>query len=134
MGVYVMVRLGAEAYAMPVGHVREVAELGQVEPVPRARPELLGVRNLRGQILPVIDLAQLLGVPHAAPPARLLVAEASGRRAGFAIGDVTGVTELPDPDEETDSDLLVGAALSHGGLVGVIDTPRVFDALDGTRR
>lgn len=134
MNVYVMIRLAAETYAMPVGHVREVAALGQVEPVPRARPELLGIRNLRGQILPVIDLARLLGVPHAAAPALLLVAEASGRRAGFAIDEVSGLGELPDPDEETDSDLLAGAVLSHGGLVGVIDTPRVFDALDGTRR
>jgi hypothetical protein len=62
------------------------------------------------------------------------VAEASGRRVGFAIGEVSGLGELPDPDEETDSDLLVGAVLSHGGLIGVIDTPGVFDALEGTRR
>jgi two-component system chemotaxis response regulator CheV len=134
MNVYVMIRLAAEEYAMPVGHVREVAELGRVEPVPRARPELLGIKNLRGQILPVIDLARLLGVPHTAAPACLLVAEASGRRVGFAIGEVSGLGELPDPDEETDSDLLVGAVLSHGGLIGVIDTPGVFDALEGTRR
>jgi hypothetical protein len=82
----------------------------------------------------VIDLARLLGVPRTAAPACLLVAEASGRRAGFAIGEVSGLGELPDPDEETDSDLLAGAVLSDGGLIGIIDTPRVFDALDGTRQ
>jgi chemotaxis signal transduction protein len=102
-----------------------------MEPVPRARPELLGIRNLRGQILPVIDLARLLGVPHTTVPGRLLVAEASGRRAGFAIDDVSGVGELADPDEETDSGLLVGGVLTGGDLIGVIDTDRVFDALDG---
>jgi len=45
---------------------------------------------------------------------------------------VTWVGELPDPAEETESDLLLGATLADGGLVGVIDVPRVFDSLDGT--
>ena len=118
---------------MPVEHVREVADLGQVEAVPGARPELLGIRNLRGQILPVVDLARLLGLARSAPPGRLLVAEAGGRQACFAIDEVSGVGELPGPAEETESDLLVGAALGDGELTGVIDVPRVFDALDGTR-
>ncbi len=118
---------------MPVEHVREVADLGQVEAVPGAQPELLGIRNLRGQILPVIDLARLLGLARTAPPGRLLVAEAGGRQAGFAIDEVSGVSDLGDPAEETESDLLVGAALLDGDLTGVIDVARVFDALDGTR-
>ena len=62
MRVYVRLRVAAETYAMPVEHVLEVAEIGLVRAVPRARPEMLGVWNLRGQILPVVDLAQLLGI------------------------------------------------------------------------
>jgi chemotaxis signal transduction protein len=118
---------------MPVGHVLEVAELGQVRCVPGARPELLGIRNLRGQILPVVDLALLLGVERTAPPRCLLLAEAGGRQAGFAIDEVTGIGELADLGEETESALLLGAALSEGDLVGVIDIPRVFDSIDGNR-
>ena len=61
MRSYVRLSLAAETYAVPVEHVLEAAELAQVRPVPGARPELLGVSNLRGQILPVADLAALLG-------------------------------------------------------------------------
>jgi len=43
------------------------------------------------------------------------------------------VGELADPAEETESDLLVGATLAGGDLVGVIDVPRVFASLEGTR-
>jgi chemotaxis signal transduction protein len=129
VSVHVRLRVASEAYAMPVEHVLEVAGLGQVRAVPGARPELLGVRNRRGQILPVADLALLLGIPRTAPPGRLLVAEAGGRRAGFAIDEVSGVGELADPAEETESGLLVGAAFSEGDLIGVIDVPRVFDSL-----
>src|SRR5262249_33103954 len=95
MPAYLRLRIGAEAYAIPVEFVREVFELGRVEAVPGARPEMLGVRNVRGQILPVADLAPLLGLARAAPPDRLLLAEAGGRRAGFAVDEVSGVSELP---------------------------------------
>ena len=132
MSVHVRLRVASETYAMPVEFVLEVAELGDIAPVPRSRPEMLGVWNLRGQILPVVDLALLLGIPRSAPPRRLLVAEAGGRRAGFAIDDVSGVGELADPAEEAESELLVGATLAEGDLIGVIDVPRVFDSLDGT--
>ncbi|HWG60921.1 MAG TPA: chemotaxis protein CheW [Streptosporangiaceae bacterium] len=130
MTLYVRVRVASETYAMPVANVVEVAELGPVRAVPRARPELLGIRNLRGQILPVIDLGALLGVSPTRTPAHLLLAEAGGRQAGFAIEEVSGIGELDDPSEETESDLLLGAALSNGALIGVIDMPAVFSKLD----
>ncbi len=133
MGVYVRLRVAAEAYAVPVEHVLEVADLGEVTPVPGARPAWLGVRHLRGRILPVADLALLLGIGRNAPPARLLVAQDAERRAGFAIDEVSGIGELPDPAEDAESDLLAGAALSQGDLVGVIDVARVFDALEEAR-
>jgi purine-binding chemotaxis protein CheW len=131
VSVYVRLRVGPEAYAMPVEHVREVADLGEVQAIPGSRPEMLGVRNLRGQILPVVDLALLLGIDVTTPPARLLVAESGGRQAGFAIDAVFDVGELRDPTEETESDLLMGATLAGGDLIGLIDVTRVFDSLEG---
>lgn len=129
MNVFVRLRIASETYAMPVGHVLEVAELGRVRPVPGAGPELLGLRNRRGEILPVIDLALLLGIPRTGPPRRMLVAEASGREACFAIDEVSGVGELGEPAEETRSDLLAGATLAGGALIGIIDVTRAFDAV-----
>ena len=124
-------RIASETYAMPVEHVLEVADIGQVRAVPRARPELLGILNRRGRILPVVDLARLLGVTQTAPPGRVLIAEARGHQACFAIDEVSEVGELEDPAEETESDLLTGATLADGALVGVIDVPRAFDSLEG---
>jgi chemotaxis signal transduction protein len=129
--VYVRLRIAAESYAMPVEHVLEVADIGLVRAVPRARPELLGVWNRRGRILPVVDLAQLLGITQPAAPGRVIVAETGGHQACFVIDDVSDVGELGDPAEETESDLLTGAILADGDLVGVIDVPRVFASLEG---
>jgi purine-binding chemotaxis protein CheW len=130
MTLYVRLRVAREEYAMPVEHVLEVADLGQVRVVPGSRPALIGVWNLRSQILPVVDLALLLRIPRTVQPSRLLVASAGHRRAGFAIDDVSGVGLLADSMQETESELLIGAALDGDGLIGVIDVPRVFDSLE----
>lgn len=128
--VHVWLRVGAEAYALPVENVLEVAELGSISPVPGAGPAVLGVRNLRGQVLPVFDLATVFGIGREGPPARLVVAEESGRRAGLAIDEVTDVAPLPEAAEEAESEFLVGAALVDDSLVGVVDVARVFEALE----
>jgi hypothetical protein len=61
----------------------------------------------------------------------VVVAEARGYQACFVIDDVSEVGELGDPAEETESDLLAGATLAGGDLVGVIDVPRAFQSLEG---
>ena len=129
MSTYAQLTLAAEVYAVPVGHVVEIASLGDLAAVPGARPEILGVRNLRGQILPVIDLAQLLGLHAAAPPQQLLVAEWGSIQAGFAIDEVSQVGELPDPAEEAESDFLLGTMIHEGQLLAVIDVPAIFGSL-----
>jgi purine-binding chemotaxis protein CheW len=130
VSVYVRVRVGAEAYAVPVEHVLEVAELGPVTPMPGAPTEVLGVSNRRGQIVPVIDLGFVFGIGRTDGPRRLLVAEEQGRRAGFAIHQVDDVGALSDDFEETDSNLLLGSALVDGQLVGIVDVPRLFGVLE----
>jgi purine-binding chemotaxis protein CheW len=134
MSTFVRLRVGAEAYAIAVTHVSEIADVGDLTPVPGARPEVLGVRNLRGQVLPVVDLAMLLRIPQTAAPSWLVVAEAGELAAGLAINEVSGVDELPDPTDDADSDLLAGALLDHDELIGVIDVPSVFTELQRAAR
>ena len=134
MSTYVRIRVAEEAYALPVTNVREICDVGELTPVPGARPEVLGVRNLRGQVLPVVDLAGLLGVARAGSAARLLVAEAGGLSAGLAIDEVSGVDDLADPPDEADSDLLAGTLLDGGDLVGVVNVPAIFAELERAPR
>jgi purine-binding chemotaxis protein CheW len=134
---YVRLTLAAETYAVPAEHVLEAAALGQVRAVPGGRRDLLGVSNLRGQILPVVDLAALLGVRSGlqrTAPRHLLVTEARGFQVGFAVDEVTGIGglgELTEPAPESGPGLLLGATLSEGELIGVVDVPGVYDSLTG---
>ena len=128
--MHVRLRVGAEAYALPVENVLEVAQLGQIAPVPGSGPYVLGVYNLRGEVLPVFDLSKLFGIEQEGEPDRLLVTEHAGRKAGFAVSEVSDVGELPDAVQEAESDFLSGASLFEGELIGIVDVPRVFDALE----
>ena len=127
--VHVRVRLGGESYAVAVENVIEVAELGTLSPVPGAAGAVLGVRNIRGEVLPVFDLASVLGIRSESLPQCLLVTEHGSLRAGFAIDEVTDVCELPPIAEETHSKLLAGAALDDSGLIGVVDVQLLFSEL-----
>jgi purine-binding chemotaxis protein CheW len=129
-GVYVSVEVGVEKYAIPVGNVIEIADAGDVTPVPGAGPAVVGVRNLRGTIIPVFRLASLLGLPAIEGGDRIVVAECDGRRAALAVDAVADVGDLPAAQEETASELLAGAVLDQGMLVGIIDVQRIFASLE----
>src|SRR5215212_10563673 len=134
MSIHVRFRLGDESFALPVAQVLEVAELGSLARVPGAPPSVLGVRNLRGQVLPVIDLAGVLGTAHARRAQRLVITEEAGRRAGLAIDEVTDVAELTGPLQDAHSPFLSGSTLVEGDLVGIVDVEGVFSAVErGTR-
>ena len=128
-GVHVRVRAGGEHYALPIERVLEATDLGDVTPVPGTPPEVLGVFNLRGQVLPVIDLRVLLGLAEAASPERIVVAEHGDRRAGLAVEAIIAVDELPDASQATTSELVAGGALVGDDLVGVLDIAAAFDAI-----
>jgi purine-binding chemotaxis protein CheW len=129
MSIHVRLRVAGEAYAVPIENVLEVARLGEVTAVPGSPAELLGVLNLRGRVLAVADLAQILGLRRTAPAARMLVAESGDLQAIFVIDEVSEVSELDDPTEATESALLTGATLAGGDLIGIIDLDQVFSSL-----
>ena len=60
-------RLEAETYAMAIGDVREIVKVPLLTEVPRGQKGLLGVMNLRGEVLPVYDVKHRLGLRDAPP-------------------------------------------------------------------
>lgn len=77
--------LGGERYALPSAHVREVAHVPPLARLPGAPAFLLGLANLRGEVVDVLDLRPFLGAAAAppSPASRLLVL--GGERAELAV-------------------------------------------------
>jgi chemotaxis signal transduction protein len=128
--VHVRVHIGAESYSLPIASVREIAELGDIAPLPGAPAGVLGVCNLHGRVLPVIGLAGMLGIGHADHPTRIVIAEDGGRVAGLAVDSVSGVELLSASSEDVDSPHVNGSVLVDGVLVGTIDVGAVFESIE----
>jgi purine-binding chemotaxis protein CheW len=126
--VCVLARLRDERYAFPAEVVREVARSLAITPVPGAPPAVRGVHNLRGEVVPILELSALLGVAGGEAQC-VIVAEDRGRRAGLTVDELLDVTQLPD-ELETAEAPLAGSALLDGGLVGVVDVRAILDAVE----
>jgi len=125
---HVRATVAGETYGLAIEYVTEVAELGQVTPVPGAPPAIMGVRNLRGSVIPVASLATLLGLSETEEPERLIVTEDAGRRLALAVGEVSDVTDIDAEPEPSESPLLRGAVLVDGVLIGLLDVRALMNA------
>jgi purine-binding chemotaxis protein CheW len=96
--------LHGDLYALELTAVREVVREPEVTPLPGAPPALLGIFNLRGEVVPVFDTAWLLGLEPAPPADQVTVADTAAGPAGLisharprreALGDSAGPARLP---------------------------------------
>lgn len=130
-------QLDGQFYAAPLSHVSEVIREPQATPVPGAAPDLLGVCQLRGRVLPLMDGRRRLGLhPHAAPDAaavRVVVFALEGHRVGLrvdAVGELLQpdprAVEPPPPGRATRQDDPVQAVTPwQGGFIALLDVARL---------
>ena len=135
-GIHVRVRAGGEQYALPVEGVRQITKRERITPVPGAPAAVLGVWNLRGDVIAAVDLASLLGLERSADSneARMVVAEHGELRAGLTVEAVTEVGPLPATIEPAESDYLQGAVRVDRIPVGVVDLGALLGAAAGGAR
>ncbi|EIL96845.1 chemotaxis protein CheW [Rhodanobacter thiooxydans] len=137
-------RIGTQLYAAPLDEVSEVIRDGDLTPVPGAAPDLLGVRHLRGRIVPVMDGRRRLGLPAlpAADPAtaRVVMLAQAGQRVGLrvdAVGELLcsdGIEIAPPPPGRAsrNDDPVSGVLAWQGGFVALLDVRRLCRADDGS--
>ena len=114
-------RLGAESYGIDILQVQEIREIDAVTRVPHVAPYVRGVVNLRGAIVPVVDLGLMLGFGEALPLAKAsaIVLQAEGRLVGLLVGSVSDVMALADDEIHPPPTLenhAVGRAISGIGM------------------
>jgi purine-binding chemotaxis protein CheW len=89
----VVFRLGPENYALRLHEVREIIMVGQITPVPRAPQFVDGVLNLRGEVMPVVDLRTRFGLERvvATSISRILITTIGGVATGLVVDAVDEV-------------------------------------------
>jgi purine-binding chemotaxis protein CheW len=116
-------RLGAETYGIDILKVQEIRELERVTRVPHVSPFVRGVINLRGAIVPVVDLGLMFGFPEPLPlaGASAIVLNVDRRLVGLVVQSVSDVVGLADDEIRPAPDLgdrAVGRALLGIGTLG----------------
>ena len=116
-------RMGEENYAFASTYIREVYPVKEITPLPCTPPFVLGIINLRGQILSVLDLRQLFGLPLTVngPRDRVIVIGDHEMELGVMVDEVVGVRTVPLADfhalsaalESSRSDYIAGVTTAR---------------------
>lgn len=144
VGKYLTFVLGQEAYGMPVLKVREIIRLCELTTVPQMPEYIKGVINLRGKIIPVVDLRVKfrLGDAHNTEHTCIVVVDVALTGAAFAqMGLIVDAVEevvniaaseiepTPDFGMSLHADYILGMAKVKGRVKGLLDIDRVVTAI-----
>jgi len=128
------------SYGVNVHQVREVKNFEGVTPVPYAPPYVKGVTNLRGEVIPVIDLRERFGIQakKGAEDAGIMVIVQDKHPIGVMVDSVMEVLTLPKKDIESNPDSLItdkseavlGVAKHDKDLIILLDLMKVVSKND----
>ena len=137
---YLTFRLGQTSYAIGILKVQEIIGLLHITPVPGTPSYVRGVVNLRGRVIPVVDLCTRFGMPAAPDTERtcIVITQVTGARGpatmGVVVEDVAQVVDLP-PDRveavpefgiQVRTDFLTGVARLAEDVILLLDIDAVL--------
>lgn len=133
-------RIGEQEFCVDIMAVREIRGWTPATPLPRAPGYMKGVINLRGAVLPIIDLGARFGLDTAAPTARhvIMVANIAGRMVGLLVDAVSDIIQLADGEVQPTPDVaseqvrtfVKGVFALEGRMVSLIDLQHILPEIE----
>lgn len=138
---FVVFALDGQQYALDCIVVERVIRIVEITTAPDAPESMLGVINMQGQVIPVLDLRRLLRIPEKAPDLcdQLIIARASHFCIALPVDVVTGVIECHERNITVSDEIfpgivsVKGVAKRNGSIIFIYDIDR-FLALEGHER
>jgi purine-binding chemotaxis protein CheW len=129
-------RVGTETFGVPIATVHEIVRVPAITAVPESPDCVEGVINLRGRIIPVIDLRKRFGekVIASGKKNRILLAEVDTKMIGLIVDSASEVLKIPpsevDPPpnvfEEGEVNYVTGVGKLLGRLIIMVDLTRIL--------
>jgi purine-binding chemotaxis protein CheW len=129
-------RIGNETYGVRIGSVREIVRVPDITAVPSAPDIIEGVINLRGKIIPVMDLRKRFGQVYtvADKKNRILVVEIDNKLVGLIVNAASEVLKIPPADIEPpgsvfadgESGYVTGVGKLKGRLIILLDITKLL--------
>jgi len=139
-GKYLTFSLAGEEYGIGILKIKEIIGMMSITTVPRTPPFVKGVINLRGKVIPVVDLRLKFGMEEMGYTERtcIIVVEIAGQGGSVLIGIVvdsvsevlnikaTDIEETPTFGARLDTDYILGMAKMNGGVKILLDIDKVL--------
>jgi purine-binding chemotaxis protein CheW len=131
-------RIGRETFGLPISMVHEIVRPPEITNVPHAPEYVEGVMNLRGRIVPVIDLRRRFGgVPmENSRKNRVLVVDVDARAVGLIVDSASEVLKISDLEiepppnvlSEASTNYVTGVAKYQGRLIILVDLRKILQS------
>lgn len=132
----VVLELAGEAYGVEIGRVQEIIRMQPITRIPNGPAFIEGVTNLRGRVIPVLDLRKRFGLAQSGPTrrSRVVVGELGAHTVGLVVDGVSEVLRVSDEAVEppstlvmtSDSAFLRGVAKLGERLILLLDLSRIL--------
>lgn len=139
-GKYLTFSLGGEEYALEILRVQEIIGMMPVTSVPRTPPHILGVVNLRGKVIPVIDMRLKFAMERLPQTEQtcIVVIQARGTQFGMVVDRVSEVVDIPEEQiedtptfgEEVNTDYILGVGKSGNKVMLLLNIDKVLSTED----
>lgn len=116
-------KIGDEEFGVNILSVQEINRMSQITKVPNTPEFIEGVINLRGRIIPVIDLRVKLGMVRKehGKNTRIVVVELKGRTIGFIVDEVSEVLRIPKSITEAPPDMIGAVESDYITSIGKLE-------------
>lgn len=131
--------LAGDLYAIDIMRIKEIIQAQRIRPVPQAPRYIQGVINLRGTVIPVVDLRQRFGIAKAEDlglAQRVIITSVSGRIVGLQVDAVTEILKLrneqivrvPSLINRRETAYVLGIAISDENMVLILNMDRILSS------
>jgi purine-binding chemotaxis protein CheW len=139
MSEVVVFLLGDQRYALPIEAVQEIQQIVAMNEMPDSTPGVVGMINLRGAVIPAVDVRLLLGMEPRGYGLQtpMVIAKVSGGLVALLVDEVEDVATLPEgclqpPDGIYEmADRLIGVCRLDAGLIFLLDPDRLIVRRNG---
>lgn len=131
---WITFQLGEEVYGIEVKQVREILLINNILPVPGAPDYVLGITNIRGNVVTVLDARTRISLPiiEHTDATRMIVLESDGDVAAIVVDNVVDIIDLPESSIDLnpklkvnkDSKYINGVVTHPGGLIIILSAER----------
>jgi len=126
--------LGGQRYALPIERVQEIQQIVAFSEVPESRQSVVGMVNLRGEVIPAVDVRRLVGLPQQTYSLEtpMIICRHGGQLVALLVDEVQDVLDLPigcvqdAPSLNALSDKMIGVARLQDGLAYLLDLDRLL--------